>query len=107
MNNTKKVFEQSRLEANNNLETSDWRELIDEIGGKINSMKSDLESIKTFEQESASSTGSIQGLPEASAPKPSEKSSESGEEIINQEEINELKKRIEELEQKDKIKFIY
>jgi uncharacterized integral membrane protein len=96
--NTKQVFERSSREGSNNFSLTDWQELTDEVSEQMSQMKQDWENIESF---SEASTGSPARLP-ASESVEQERSlfSTSTELKISQEELNKLKERLGELEQK-------
>ena len=105
--NTRQVFEQSNIERNNDFSLTDWQELTDEISEKMNQMKQDWENIESF---SEAGTGSPARLPDTSTSSAQDSGlveseeqllfSTSTEFEISQEELNKLKGKLEELEEK-------
>lgn len=97
--NTRQVFERSNIEGNNDFSLTDWQELTDEISEKMNQMKQDWENLESF---SKAGTGSPARLPASELAEPEEQTlfSTSTELEISQEELNKLKGKLEELEEK-------
>jgi len=96
--NTKQVFERSSREGSNNFSLADWQELTDEVSEKMSQMKQDWGNIESFNE---ASTGSPARLPASESVEQERLLFSTSTELkISQEELNKLKERLGELEQK-------
>ena len=98
----KQVFQQTAKSIENNSEISSWKEMTDELSGKITEMKNGLEKIKEFENQSENATTTMF----ATTTLPVLPESEISTTIISTTTLNQkleleiLKQKIEELEDK-------
>ncbi len=96
--NTKQAFERSSREENNNFTLTDWQKLTDEVSEKMSQMKQDWENIESFNEASTSSPA---GLPASESVEREQPLFTTSTELkITQEELDKLKERLGELEQK-------
>lgn len=101
--NTSQVFKKASLENsdNNDISFDYWDELSDDLGNTINEMRENIDDIKSL-SDTATSTEELGGekLPVSENLKDVATSSTGTADEISQEEIEALKKRLEELESK-------
>ena len=96
--NTKKTFEQSRLENDNNLSATQWQDLTAEIDDKIDELKDSLKDIKKFNSTSTEMMGKLpQSKATTTSMMPLATSTDAGTTtIISDEQLESLKAKLED-----------